>query len=32
MVIQQLLVEPGTTGHDHELVSVDARGVEAPAD
>ena len=32
MVIQQLLVEAGTTDHDHELVSVDARGVEAPAD
>ena len=30
MVIQQLLAETGTT--DHELVSVDARGVEAPAD
>ena len=32
MVIKQLLVEAGTTGHGHELVSVDARGVEAPAD
>jgi Thioredoxin like C-terminal domain len=32
MVIQQLLVEAGTTDHDHEPVSVDARGVEAPAD
>jgi hypothetical protein len=32
MVIQQLLVEAGTTDHDHELVPVDARGVEAPAD
>ena len=32
MVIQQLLTEAGTTDHDHELVSVDARGVEAPAD
>jgi thiol-disulfide isomerase/thioredoxin len=32
MVIQQLLVEAGTTDHDHEIVPVDARGVEAPAD
>ena len=32
MVIQQLLVEAGTTDHDHEIVSVDARGVEAQAD
>jgi hypothetical protein len=32
MVIQQLLVEAGTTDHDHELVSVEARGAEAPAD
>ena len=32
MVIQQLLVEAGTTDHDHEPVSVDARGLEAPAD
>jgi thiol-disulfide isomerase/thioredoxin len=32
MVIQQLLVEAGTTDHDHELVSVNAFGVEAPAD
>ena len=32
MVIQQLLAEAGTTDHDHELVSVDARGLEAPAD
>jgi thiol-disulfide isomerase/thioredoxin len=32
MVIQQLLVEAGTTDHDHELVSVQARGAEAPAD
>jgi thiol-disulfide isomerase/thioredoxin len=32
MVIQQLLVEAGTTDHGHELVSVDARGAEAPAD
>ena len=26
MVIQQLLTEAGTTDHDHELVSVEARG------
>ena len=32
MVIQQLLVEAGATDHDHELVSVEAGGVEAPAD
>jgi thiol-disulfide isomerase/thioredoxin len=32
MVIQQLLAEAGTADQDHELVSVDARGVEAPAD
>jgi thiol-disulfide isomerase/thioredoxin len=32
MVIQQLLAEAGTTDRGHELVSVDARGVEAPAD
>ena len=32
MVIQQLLAEAGTTGRDHELVQVEARGVEAPAD
>jgi thiol-disulfide isomerase/thioredoxin len=32
MVIQQLLVEAGTTDHDHELEPVDALGVEAPAD
>jgi thiol-disulfide isomerase/thioredoxin len=32
MVIQQLLVEARTTDHDHEPVSVDARGAEAPAD
>lgn len=32
MVIQQLLVEAGTTDHDHEPVSVQATGVEAPAD
>jgi thiol-disulfide isomerase/thioredoxin len=32
MVIHQLLVEAGLTDHDHELVSVDAEGPEAPAD
>jgi thiol-disulfide isomerase/thioredoxin len=32
MVIQQLLVEADLTDHDHELVSVEARGAEAPAD
>lgn len=32
MVIQQLLAEAKTADHDHEPVSVDARGVEAPAD
>jgi thiol-disulfide isomerase/thioredoxin len=32
MVIQQLLVEAQVTDHDHESVSVDASGVEAPAD
>ena len=32
MVIQQLLAETGSPGAGHELVSVDARGVEAPAD
>ncbi len=32
MIIQQLLAEAGTTGAGDELVSVDARGVEAPAD
>ncbi len=32
MVIQQLLAEAGSAGVDHGLVSVDARGVEAPAD
>jgi thiol-disulfide isomerase/thioredoxin len=32
MVIQQLLVEAGTTDHDHELVAVGASGIEAPAD
>ena len=32
MVIQQLLAEAGSTDAGHELVSVDAGGVEAPAD
>jgi thiol-disulfide isomerase/thioredoxin len=32
MVIQQLLAEAGSASPDHELVSVDARGIEAPAD
>jgi hypothetical protein len=32
MVIQQLLAEAGSAGAGRELVSVDARGVEAPAD
>jgi len=32
MVIKQLLAEAGSAGAGHELVSVDARGVEAPAD
>jgi thiol-disulfide isomerase/thioredoxin len=32
MVIQQLLEEAGIEGIDHDLVSVDARGVEAGAD
>jgi hypothetical protein len=32
MIIQQLLAEAGSGGAGHELVSVDARGVEAPAD
>ncbi len=32
MIIQQLLTEAGSVGAGHELVSVDARGVEAPAD
>jgi thiol-disulfide isomerase/thioredoxin len=32
MVIQQLLAENGSADPGHELVSVDARGVEAPAD
>jgi thiol-disulfide isomerase/thioredoxin len=32
MVIQQLLVEASLTDHDHEVVSVDTDGLEAPAD
>jgi thiol-disulfide isomerase/thioredoxin len=32
MVIQQLLVEAGTTDHAHELVSVEPLGAEVPAD
>jgi thiol-disulfide isomerase/thioredoxin len=32
MVIQQLLAEAGSTGAGTELVSVEARGLEAPAD
>ena len=32
MVIQQLLTENGSADPGHELVSVDARGAEAPAD
>jgi hypothetical protein len=32
MIIQQLLAEAGSGGISHDLVSVDARGVEAPAD
>jgi thiol-disulfide isomerase/thioredoxin len=32
MVIQQLLAEAGSDGAGQDLVSVDARGVEAPAD
>ena len=32
MVIQQLLDEAGSDGAGHELVSVDAQGLEAPAD
>ena len=32
MVIQQLLADAGTTDPGHELVSVEGRGVEAPAD
>jgi thiol-disulfide isomerase/thioredoxin len=32
MVIQQLLAETGSAGAGRDVVSVDARGVEAPAD
>ena len=32
MVIQQLLADAGSTGISRDLVSVDARGLEAPAD
>src|SRR5215207_6049649 len=32
MILQQLLTEAGSGGSDQELVSVDARGVEAAAD
>jgi thiol-disulfide isomerase/thioredoxin len=32
MILQQLLTEAGVGGIDHNLVSVDARGVEAAAD
>jgi thiol-disulfide isomerase/thioredoxin len=32
MIIQQLLAEAGSAGAGKDLVSVDARGVEAPAD
>jgi thiol-disulfide isomerase/thioredoxin len=32
MIIQELLAEAGTGGSDRELVSVDARGIEAAAD
>ena len=32
MVIQRLLAEAGSSGAGHDLVSVDAGGVEAPAD
>jgi thiol-disulfide isomerase/thioredoxin len=32
MVIQQLVAESGSTGADTDLVSVDAHGLEAPAD
>jgi thiol-disulfide isomerase/thioredoxin len=32
MVLQQLLAEAGSAGAGHGLVSVDARGAEAPAD
>jgi thiol-disulfide isomerase/thioredoxin len=32
MIIQQLLSETGSDGTDHELVSVEGGGIEAPAD
>jgi thiol-disulfide isomerase/thioredoxin len=32
MVIQQLLADAGSAGFSHDMVSVDARGIEAPAD
>jgi thiol-disulfide isomerase/thioredoxin len=32
MIIQQLLAEAGNSGVGHDLVTVDARGPEAPAD
>lgn len=32
MIIQQLLAEAGSAGAGDDLVSIDARGVEAPAD
>jgi len=32
MIIQQLLAEAGSSGISHDLVSANARGVEAPAD
>jgi thiol-disulfide isomerase/thioredoxin len=32
MILQQLLIEAGSSGTDQELVSVDARGVEVAAD
>src|ERR1700745_2280272 len=32
MVIQQLLAEAGSAGTGHDLVAVDPRGAEAPAD
>ena len=32
MIIQQLLAEAGSPGLSHDLVTVDARGAEAPAD
>jgi thiol-disulfide isomerase/thioredoxin len=31
-MIQQLLIDAGASGFDRDLVSVDARGLEAPAD